>query len=344
MVSPVAPRVSHRKLNMIRRRAAFLYRKLDSPNPVVYQAIRSKLRALKIPVSVARDERKLRSKISRLVLSKNTTTGPGKKGFQKSAFDLGFRRDKELNNYEWIGLSKPRPRPDPTMEFFSIVSDSIAWGGRFAALHWQIGEQTQYGYDNDLFCVFDTWTYSPRFAVDDNHVKETIASLKPLGLVGYCVVAEGNSKVREHYHAMLWFDDRLPQVYRSDPNNGRPGSRREIDMFKNHWQYGISAPIAFRVAAGDAWDQCGHVWPYVGNSSPPVLLGTVNPYPHSGGYLCKYLTKDHATPGRAMWVSRGLGCHLLRDMVAACPRWLRRPSTEFMHWAGTSPVWDPRAF
>ena len=249
------------------------------------------------------------SRLHRLVLSSNPNYG-------------AFRH---VSNYDWLHLEKPVPQKPEQMEWFRVTSGSVQAQAYTAQLHYQIGEQTQYAYNAGQFVIFDTLTYdrtqfNPAYC--NYHIDQYLKLANP---THYVIVKETQSHL--HFHTFLFYDH-LDERYLKCPNHGRPGPRREISYAKHWWPYGFSTPVAWRLAEGDAWSYF-MAWPTLKDGKTP--LPTVNPL-QSGGYLCKYLTKETQTQARAVKKSRGLGLQRISQTIKQTPTPLLRPLSQMINW------------
>ena len=142
----------------------------------------------------------------------------------------------------------------------------------------RIIRESQDAHQKRKFIVFDTLTIDPRSAVrfeqDENAIRDYTRSIKqsiitnlgytrrnaPDDIYSYvCVPELGTRRGRLHYH-ILHFCKGLP-IGATDPNIGRTvRNHTEIKIFKSHWKYGYSTPIAVRYS-GDQFTRLGWLAP-----------------------------------------------------------------------------------
>lgn len=121
------------------------------------------------------------------------------------------------------------------------------------------------------------------------------------------VIEHGKSRAHHHGHFIIWMRE-IPASWKLDPNRGirNPAARnkRECEKMRTFWEYslpGLSPALYFR-SIGDVWSQLGHIVPM--QKGEAIHIGTPR---QSGGYLCKYMGKDHKEWRHRTKATRNLG-------------------------------------
>lgn len=133
------------------------------------------------------------------------------------------------------------------------------------------------------------------------------------------VVEHGKSRQHHHGHFLVWMRE-IPASWKRCPNapigNPQARNRRECLQLRPYWKYslpGLSKALYFR-SIGDIWSRLGFCHPL--KDGKPVKIGTPR---QSGGYVTKYLGKDHKEWRHRVKATRNLGKHKLLKLMQTLP-------------------------
>ena len=137
--------------------------------------------------------------------------------------------------------------------------------------------------------------------------------------VRYCgVIEHGKSREHHHGHFLIWLRD-IPPSWRTCPNAGirNPAKRKNRECFplRTFWQWslpGLSPALYFR-SVGDIWEtKYNHVLPIDRKTGQAITVGTAR---QTGGYITKYLSKEHKEWKHRMKATRNLGMQRLKHVM-----------------------------